>query len=60
MQCIVLVVRSQTAGIPRGRGVPQLEQTPSYLTRHAFMFARYSEILIRAKYLDPWPLELPA
>jgi len=30
------------------------------LTRHAFTFARYSEILIRAKYLDPWPLELPA
>jgi len=24
------------------------------------MLARYSEILIRAKYLDPWPLEVPA
>jgi hypothetical protein len=58
MQCIVLVARSQTAGIPRRRGLPQLEQTPSYLTRHVFMCARYPEIPIRAKNLEP--VEVPA
>jgi hypothetical protein len=37
MQWIVLVARSQTAGVPRTRAIPQRTHVPSYLTRHSAM-----------------------
>ena len=47
MQWMVRVARSQTAGMPFSRAVPQRVQVPSYLTRHEFSMAETIRDLAR-------------